>query len=293
MLHANKFKRALNINRISNVWPIYSIDSFEVSTKDNNNLCNSIRENIISSVINKNIPDYYYLFPKWEILRKGVNNYIGLIAQNYSTLECIPTGGRAYKYDFNLIVDNNQKYNLEFKFNASCVADLPQFVSPVKPSQYMSKSYEEYYYDNYFPEDTSIEKPERETYLKEIGSCNPPCMVEYKELYKNNIIFNKKCNYCMKKSISEFIKHTDLHLDICKVSSYLKNTQKDKTYMLYKNGVFYIETLNNDDYELISYTKSNVGFIAKCKSGKSIEIRLRWKNCNGIAFPAFQISFIN
>ena len=47
-------------------------------------------------------------------------------------------GGRGYHHDFDLIL-NNMKYNIEFKFNAQCVQDTPQFVSPMKPSKFLEK----------------------------------------------------------------------------------------------------------------------------------------------------------
>jgi hypothetical protein len=68
------------------------------------------------------------------------------------------------------------------------------------------------------------------------------------------------------------------------------DTQKNKCYMMYKDNVFYKETVNMDEYELISYEKQKNMFIATSKTGKKIKILLRWKNGNGIAFPAFQIS---
>ena len=69
-------------------------------------------------------------------------------------------------------------------------------------------------------------------------------------------------------------------------------TQDDKNYMMYKNGKFYHEYVNLDDYRIISYEKDpeKNRYLAKSKSRKEIKILLRWKNGNGIAFPAFQIS---
>ena len=42
--------------------------------------------------------------------------------------------------------------------------------------------------------------------------------------------------------------------------------------------------------ELVSYEKDRNRFIANNKQGEKIKILLRWKNGNGIAYPAFQIS---
>jgi hypothetical protein len=50
--------------------------------------------------------------------------------------------------------------------------------------------------------------------------------------------------------------------------------------------------MNPDDYTIVSYVKDPQGsrYIATTKSNKQIRILLRWKNGNGIAYPAFQIS---
>jgi hypothetical protein len=69
-------------------------------------------------------------------------------------------------------------------------------------------------------------------------------------------------------------------------------SQKNKIYMLFYDYKFYKEKMNLEDYLLISYEKEpkKYRYVAKAKSGKTIYILLRWKNGNGIAFPAFQIS---
>ena len=106
----------------------------------------------------------------------------------------------------------------------------------------------------------------------------------------NDVKFYEDCKLASKKSISNFIENTGL--DIAKLNKRLQNTQKDKVYMLYKNNKFYHETMNNDDYEIVSYMKKPdmSKYIATAKNGKNMNILLRWKNGNGIAFPAFQIS---
>lgn len=62
--------------------------------------------------------------------------------------------------------------------------------------------------------------------------------------------------------------------------------------MLYKNNNIYLQCINIMEYEIVSYVKkpNKSLYIATTKTGKKIKILLRWKNGNGIAFPAFQIS---
>ena len=92
------------------------------------------------------------------------------------------------------------------------------------------------------------------------------------------------------ESIINFIEEHDLN--ISKLSDYLIKTQKDKVYMLFKNNTFYMEKINIDNYQLKTFVKESnkSSYIATTTNGNRIKILLRWKNGNGIAFPAFQIS---
>lgn len=62
--------------------------------------------------------------------------------------------------------------------------------------------------------------------------------------------------------------------------------------MLYKNGIIHLQNINSNNYEIISYKKDPKlqSYIATTKTGIKLKILLRWKNGNGIAYPAFQIS---
>ena len=62
--------------------------------------------------------------------------------------------------------------------------------------------------------------------------------------------------------------------------------------MLYYNKAFILQQINIDDYTIDSVVKNANKCRYDCisKTGKKIKILLRWKNGNGIAFPAFQIS---
>ena len=81
-------------------------------------------------------------------------------------------------------------------------------------------------------------------------------------------------------------------MDIKKLSSYLKETQENKIYMLYYKNRIYKETIDISNFEIISYEKYKNYFIGITKTGIKIKILLRWKNGNLIAFPAFQLSII-
>ena len=273
----------------------HSIDSFLISSKEDNDSQNKLRESIIDAIVNDNIPGHYFhLSKRWNMIKQNVQEYIKkLHHEPIENISCISKAGRKYNYDFEFVI-NNLPYKVELKFNAEKIDDTPQYNSPMKPSQYMSKSYEEYFYDNHLPiiaQSENLVIPDKTTYLKEIHNNDPVCMKSYKTLYKTSEKFSQICKNESKKSIEQFL--SDVELDTQKLSSYLLESQKNKHYMMYSNNCFHYQTPNMDDYVIHSYIvdqKNKNRFICETKSGKKMYILLRWKNGNGVAFPAFQIS---
>lgn len=235
--------------------------------------------------------------------------------QPFTNVECVQKGGRRNNYDFHITFQNmgsakKSVFRVEFKFNAKTIEETPQFVSPVNPSQYLSSSYEEYFYKEFLPELSEFGKfpiPDKKTYLSQIGNPNPNCMKEQQTLYykgcKNSIHytgemhavqFYNKCKDISKKSIHAFLSQLDVVLDIKQLSAYLQKSQRNKTYMLYFNDDFNLYRGNSLDYILTDCKKNLKKSRFECLSsgGKTLSVLLRWKNGNGIAFPCFQISIL-
>jgi len=284
-----------------------SINSFNICDKNLNDNMNKCRENIIISIINNKIPkDYYKYSNRWRKLRENIGNFISSLYSPIINIKGIIKGGRKNNYDFEIIINKHIIFNIEFKFNSSKINNIPQFVSPMKPSKYLSNSFEDFIYYNYLAlllDEFNITIPNKDCYDKEIHSNNPKCLIDIQDKYyrgcsssskysgnKEDIEFYKKANIYSKESIIEFIKNTEL--DIIKLSNYLKETQENKIYMLYYKNKIYKETIDISNFEIISYEKYNNCFIAITKTGIKIKILLRWKNGNLIAFPAFQLSII-
>jgi hypothetical protein len=288
-----------------------SIYAFNISIRRLNDKNNKTRENIIGAIINNKVPENYYILNEWLYLKVNIINYLKKIShKSYIKVECINKAGRGNKYDFliKFVYDDNTKedFMVELKFNVTTIDKSPQFVSPMKPSKYMSNSYEEYYYDNYLVKLSYmylLKIPTKEEYLKQIHSTNPECMKEYQKLYysgcarsskftnnQKDIKFYNLAKELSNESIRSFINNTELNIDM--LSNYLHTTQKNKIYMLYTNKVCILQKINIDDYIIDRVIKNSNKYRYECisKNGKKINILLRWKNGNGIAFPAFQIS---
>ena len=276
---------------------------------DNNN---KIREIIIYSIYNDLIPNVWYTKLKWLNLKEELNKLIEHFSPNekYFTI-CEYKAGRNYNYDFLLIYksvsDNTilKELKLEWKSNAEKINDCPQWVSPMYPSKYMSSSYEDYFYDNYLSKIFSIYNENlisKDEYIKNIHNPKPLCMINIQtkyymgckssSKYSNNIedtIRYNKCKKISSESINNFINENSLNVDL--LNKYLEKSQKDKIYMLWKNNKinFYKHNINDYTIDKNSIKKTKNSFIGKTLSAKPIKILLRWKNGNGIAYPAFQI----
>ena len=289
------------------------IDLFDVnSIRSKNDDSNKKRENIILLLSNNTNP--YPQNVKWVDLNNKIIDYINeLKPENTYNYTVIKKGGRGKSFDFIIEYCDidckviHEDY-IEFKANVSELKQCPQFVSPMKPSQYFDcdVTYEEYYYDNYLGQicdRLGIDKPEKSIYLKQIHSPSPKCVKDIQIAYYMGSSGSSKFtgldkdieNYkfmtkCMIDSIDDFLTNNNLNID--KMNTYLINTQKNKKYMLWDKNKFNLEIVNIDNYNInnVINIKNNNCIVCKTNSGNNIKILLRWKNGNGVAYPAFQIS---
>jgi len=167
----------------------------------------------------------------------------------------------------------------------------------------MTKKFDEYFYDRYLSEVCSLygtSIPDKSNYLKQINSPKPECMSKIQDAYysgamnsshcsgrESDIEKTNKCKDISKESITQFFPTVELKKTV--LNEYLKQSQKDKHYMLYKDGLLYYDTHTPNDYIIEVVEKKAPYFVCKTKSGRTMKILLRWKNGNGIAYPAFQI----
>jgi hypothetical protein len=283
----------------------------ENSGRSENDTNNKVREKIIESM--PYIDEDYFNDPEygnsWRKIKTSFDQKMREISPSYSSYKIQHKAGRNFNYDFAVsFFDIDKKLiksvKLEFKFNAASIDETPQFVSPMKPSQYLSQSFEEYYYFNYLVplfNKFNLIIPDLDIYLKQVHGNKPKCLEQAQLLYyqgckqsskydgnENAISFYTACNESSSECIKNFISETSLDID--KLNQYLTESQDDKIYLLYKNSEFYIQFSNPNDYIIDSYEKQSNRYLATTKSNKKIKILLRWKNGNGIAYPAFQIS---
>lgn len=291
------------------------INSFNISSRGENDSKNKMRERIVQNIINNTIPSHYFDHERWYHLREEIHEFYSKLSLSeniiITSVKCNIKAGRGNCYDFDFVINektDNLILSIEWKFNAKTIQDTPQISSPYNLSQYLNKNYERHHYNNYLAkilEGTDIEIPDEETYMKEVHLNKSKSLKVIQDNYykgckksskftgkEHDIEYYKKLKKLSKESIQSFMENAELNCS--ELSKYLQEKQKDKIYMLYKNGKINLQKINSNDYRIISCEK-NIKlqcFITTCVSGLKLKIMLRWKNGHGIALPAFQISIL-
>jgi hypothetical protein len=294
-LNGNKILKQIKYNKDTITYNC--INSFQEKDRSKNDSNNIKRENIIGSIINEKIPEEYYTRSlRWANLKKQINSYIKILCEkdnikNIDKKSCIHKAGRSNNFDFIIIINDNKEYNVEFKYNVECVNETPQFVSPMKPSKYINKEFEPWFYDNYLTKIVkygNLKMPQKDEYCKKIHNNEVECMKEIKKKYDTDNNFNKYCKQIDKEAIKIFIQDTEI--DKNTLSNYLMDSQANKHYMCYSKNKIYYDTVNKDLYKVNKLIKKeNTNYIYQTETGMNLEIKLRFKNGCGIQFPAFQI----
>lgn len=313
--------------KMTNSIKIEDINHFNVkSSRSKNDESNKIRELILNEYFNNNIPKRYFKNDDWSKFKTNLDSCLNEFYEknNFTNVKIEKAeikAGRCNNYDISFNISYNEPLKIkknkttikfEFKYNSKNITQLPQFVSPAKPSVFLENSFEEYFYTNgltkIYNDKNKLcntleinEKPTLTTYLKDINNNKPECMLKLQEEYykgcpksskfnnsTENKIFYQGCNRISRATINNFIDKTDLKLEDLK--KYLKKSQEDKIYLLYKTDKFYTSKIDIDldTFNTVKKTRNSYQ-IYNDDSSYYLNCLLRWKNGNGIAFPAFQI----
>ena len=236
---------------------------YEINKKENNDSSNKIRETILYRLLTNDIPDEWFIIDKrWNELRNG-----------------------------------NDLLKLELKYNADRIDKCPQFLNISAINFIKGEDYASYYYDNYLKaiaKLANIEIPEKEIYMKYIYNSNYDKHPFFRDLYNKDKDIEKEKKKIVDESINTYLNEI-IELDIDEINKTFIENEKDKLYLLYKNGKFYTDKIEEDELKVISIDKikNNNTIILNTKSKTKIAMLLRWKNRKGVLYPAWQVSLIN
>ena len=285
---------------------------FESSTKNKNDYTNKLRESIIEEILNDKIPKEWFLsnpsdsegqsnINKWYTLATGLKDYIKLLELEHGKLIKVERkAGRNFNYDF-LFIFENGNIQIEFKYGVKTITEYPEILSISSDNFVLNSNntYAEYFYDNYLERIVNgitgvsrIKIPEKDFYLKNIykSSVNDPFFVKLKEI--NNF------KETVDDSIDKYLENV-LKFDFESFQKKIKE-QRDKKFMLWKNNKFHMDSISNEELDIIheSHFKkgrnrlNNTVVIKNVSNTTEYHLLLRWKNHIGVLFPAWQIKFI-
>ena len=220
---------------------------------------------------------------------------------------------------------------IEFKYGASNINGIPQFLSlPTKfsmfrthdtsaaptPTPTPTPKYELFWYQKYLdkyiacdpqlkciesdtPTDTPAPasappKPSLEDYLRFMPKTNYDVNPFFAHLKECEVNFKKEKAKVVNDSISEYLSSFGQDLDINMFTEKIKESQQDKTYILWgKDMKCHIDSISQDEMSGICFKniKNNNAIILESSLTKTTySLLLRWRNHKGILNPAWQIS---
>jgi hypothetical protein len=273
------------------------------SKKSENHLFNKVRENIIQIFLT-----YFHVDIKWGEANKLFENFKRTLC-DFGVVKIIQSktiGGRN-NTDFELeyIGPRGSKHyvKLEFKNGTLVIDDIPQFLQLYtnnKETYLFQEEYHKFYYDYYLgkviqlleSKDVKMEKPSYKEYLSGLNDTkkNTFHKILYEKGYKK---YKSEINKIVKESISCYLdkmKNKRMKIDI--LNQKLEK-QKDKVYLLTKDGEFKIESIQ-DYMKVKSFRNIKNGNTLVLNTIRDAELHclLRWKNGNGCRGPAWQISLV-
>lgn len=291
------------------------------SGRDANDSSNKIREKILlETLLGKteqftNDPVHKEAWVNFISATKDAVNDLAkyLNINSYEKIDVESKGGRSANYDLLLTfyIQNQEpvKVPLEFKFNSTCVKDIPEWFNPAANKDFHNICYAEFYYDNYLTQLRDIYKikvplPSKEDYVKYIHSDTPKgefliALDVADRLDSPTRKIKSTHGPCLelaadlaKKSITAFLNNVKDKTKLDTITKEFQRSQDDKVFLLYCSGKFYLDSIKPS--ELIA--KSVVGIrndnilVIQTAENTQHEMLLRWKNHNGILHPAWQIS---
>lgn len=286
------------------------LNFFKKSTRQQNDKTNKIREKILEIVGNEKVPQDYFenseygvywnrICNAWEDAVKKVSEKTGI--ETYDSYKVNLKAGRNFNYDMDLIYFNKEKEiakrKIEFKFGATKLNKIPQILSLQSKVDLFPETYDSFYYDNYLDKylekvkDIISDKPDKTIYLKKVTSVNYKVNPFFQELKEKEEKNKKEKHKIVNTSIKEYLEKYSKDINILYFMDKVLETQKEKHYLLWNDGEFHYDTIEQSEIENMEYSNVKNGNTVILKSNKTTyNILLRWRNHKGILNPAYQIS---
>ncbi len=212
-------------------------------------------------------------------------------------------GGRKWNYDYQFTYSGGQVVNVEYKYGESSIQSLPQFYQKETNAEFLP-GFAEAYYDLvvsccplYAEKSVGVAVPGRAVYMKEVykNESKNAYFVRLKEKTKVDKEFYQQLNVSVATLfLKEWLGKHYRNVDCGLLGGLLKKSQAGKVYLLWKDGEFNVERIEDAEFENLSVVgvgvKGNTLVIRSGSGAYEFHMLLRWKNGIGLLKPAWQIS---
>lgn len=273
---------------------------FTTSSRNDNDVTNKKRENVLASLLA--VPDDYLADPthghQWRAVR---DDWIRVLKTFTPDPEREATtklmGGRKYNYDIDLFIKtNSNKHKLEFKYGGTKITELPQFLSLQAKAPLFPLTFPQFYYEKYIDqyiacdEGLTIPKPPLAEYLDMVTKVNYDVAPFFAQLKERENVNKAQKDKIVNDGITDYLNLYGNKIDAAAFTDKVKETQRDKVYIMWSGGKFNVDQLVTEDLNFEFYQIRN-GNLLEVKSGDLIcSMLLRWRNHKGVLNPAWQIS---
>jgi len=298
--------------------------------RETNDKKNKSREKLLRSLLTNTVHDADAVHgPAWQTLRAQWTAALLRCGPSSDgtpegTLAAIEAkGGRGFNYDFEAsYIGSAASAKIEFKFGGTTISSLPEFFNPAADKPFHSRLYADFFYDSDSLDKICdlygiprTEKPSKAEYLKAIhaNSSKLPFFARLKKAeddegvragFPSGTDLSKKPKekvplYAKKAAISHasiqaFLVAYQHTTDLAALTAEFQRSQADKQFLLYSGGAFHHDRLLPG--ELVAKSVKGVEgdylVIQTAVPTTTIKMLLRWKNHQGILFPAWQISLV-
>jgi hypothetical protein len=274
---------------------------FTTSNRNGNDAANKKRENALASLLT--VPSDFLTDSthgeKWRIVRDDWIRALKRFTPDPVTEATTKLmGGRKYNYDIDLAIKNvGTHHKLEFKYGGTNITELPQFLSLQAKVDLFPVTFPQFYYENYIDQYlaadeglSSASKPPLAEYLEMVTKVNYDVSPFFAQLKERENVNKAQKDKIVNDGITDYLNTYGSKIDVTAFTEKVKETQRDKVYMMWSDGKFNVDQLETDSLNFEFYQIRN-GNLLEVKSGDLIcSMLLRWRNHKGVLNPAWQIS---
>jgi hypothetical protein len=291
---------------VSDIDPSMITTFFKTSTRDNNDATNAIRERIIGCLSTSPFLDDPIHGPAWRTLVTAWDAAVREVAEKtqvpaYDRVTVSMKGGRGYHYDADLQFHTSDGIVLrmiEFKYGATQVTSLPQFLSLQAKFPMFEVTYDAFYYDYFLDrylgcdEGLTETKLSREDYLHRVTATTYHVPF-FQQLKEREDVAKQEKNRVVNESITAYLETHGPSMNLTRFSEKLQESQTGKIYLLWSKGAFHVDVRALSKEESLTYHGIKGGNVLQIQQGGiQYHLLLRWRNHKGILNPAWQIKLV-